>query len=49
MNKKDNEIPVFFAVDDCYIPFLAVTIESLIKHTSKNNKYALKILFTSIT
>ncbi|MCI8310473.1 MAG: glycosyltransferase family 8 protein [Clostridia bacterium] len=49
MNKKDNEIPVFFAVDDCYIPFLAVTIESLIKHTSKNNNYALKILFTSIT
>lgn len=43
-----KEIPVFFAVDDNYIPFLAVTIKSLIANSSKENNYALKILYTKI-
>jgi lipopolysaccharide biosynthesis glycosyltransferase len=47
--KIKNEIPVFFAVDDHYIPFLAVTITSLIEHSSSENNYILNILFTSIT
>jgi len=47
MNNK--KLPIFFAVDDCYIPFLAVTLESLIKHSSKDNNYELNILYTSIT
>jgi lipopolysaccharide biosynthesis glycosyltransferase len=46
---KENNIPVFFAVDDCYIPFLAVTITSLIEHASHKNHYDLKVLFTSIS
>lgn len=44
-----NEIPIFFAVDDNYIPFLAVTICSLVEKASKENNYNLKILYTNIT
>ena len=29
-NKGRKEIPIFFAVDDGYIPFLAVSIQSLV-------------------
>ena len=46
MNK---EIPVFFAVDNGYIPFLSVALRSLIDNTSKENIYAIKLLFTSVT
>ena len=46
MNK---EIPVFFAVDNGYIPFLSVELRSLIDNTSKENIYAIKILYTNVT
>ena len=46
MNK---EIPVFFAVDNGYIPFLGVALKSLIDNTSEKNKYAIKVLYTSVT
>lgn len=44
-----KEIPIFFAVDDAYIPFLAVTIKSLSKKINKSNIYNLRILYTNIT
>ena len=48
--EKDNEIiPIFFAVDDGYAPFLAVALESLIENASKDYNYAIKILYTNIT
>ena len=43
MNSKLKEIPIFFAVDDTYIPFLAVSLQSLIDNSSKENKYLEKI------
>lgn len=46
MNNK--HIPIFFSVDDGYIPFLAVTIESLIKNASKDYMYSIKILYTNV-
>ena len=46
MNK---EIPVFFAVDNGYVPFLSVALRSLIDNTSKENIYAIKILYTNVT
>ena len=46
MNK---EIPVFFAVDNGYISFLGVALKSLIDNTSEKNKYAIKVLYTSVT
>lgn len=44
-----TEIPIFFAADDAYIPFLAVTIKSLIDKINKSNIYNLRILYTNIT
>lgn len=37
-------IPIFFACDDAYIPFLAVALASLEKNASRNYYYAIKIL-----
>lgn len=37
-------IPVFFSCDNTYIPFLGVTINSLIKNASPHNQYDLYIL-----
>lgn len=48
MFNKKNTIPIFFAVDDAYIPFLAVAIYSLVKHANKENEYIIKILYTDI-
>lgn len=44
-----KEIPIFFALNDAYIPFLAVTIKSLIDNSSENYLYNLRILYTSIS
>ena len=49
MNNNLKEIPVFFTVDDGYIPFLAISLKSLIDNTSLKNKYEVKILYTNIT
>lgn len=49
MNKELKEIPIFFAVDDCYIPFLSVAMQSVIDNSSKENKYAIKILYTNVS
>lgn len=49
MNNKLKEIPVFFAVDDRYIPFLAVTMKSVIENSSKENNYAFKVLYTNVS
>lgn len=44
-----KEIPIFFAVDDGYCPFLAVAIQSLIDNSSRENTYFIKILNTDIS
>lgn len=44
-----REIPVFFAVDDSYCPFLAVAIQSLLDNSSRENVYLIKILNTDIS
>lgn len=43
-----QEIPIFFAVDDAYIPFLAVTIQFLSENIDNKNKYIIRILYTNI-
>ena len=48
MEKENKVIPIFFAVDDRYTPFLAVTLKSLIENASKEYNYAIKILCTDI-
>lgn len=47
--KKRKEIPIFFAADDNYIPFLAVSIKSMLENASTNYKYVIKILHTNIS
>lgn len=47
--KNGREIPVFFAVDNGYCPFLAVAIQSLIDNSSADNRYLIKILNTDIS
>ena len=49
MNKELKEIPIFFAVDDGYIPFLAVSMQSLIDNSSEENKYVIKVLYTNVS
>lgn len=44
-----REIPIFFAVDDGYCPFLAVAIQSLIDNSSRENTYLIKVLHTNIS
>ena len=41
-------IPIFFAVDDGYVPFLAVALQSIIENSSKEYFYSIKILYTNI-
>ena len=49
MENNLEVIPIFFAVDDGYMPFLAVALQSLIENSSKNYYYSIKILYTNIT
>lgn len=49
MNQKEKEIPIFFAVDDNYMPFLAVSLQSLIANASAKNYYSIKVLHTNIS
>lgn len=49
MENNLEVIPIFFAVDDGYIPFLAVTLESLIDNSSEQYYYSIKILHTNIS
>ena len=51
-NKKEtskNIIPIFFTTDDNYIPFLTVSIYSLIKNSSIKNYYKIYILNTGLS
>lgn len=48
MNDSNKGIPIFFAVDDGYIPFLAVTLQSLVENSSSSNQYSIKILHTNV-
>ena len=47
LNVIKGEIPIFFSCDDNYIPFLAVTLESLEKNASKNYNYVIKVLHSN--
>lgn len=46
---KNKTIPIFFACNDKYVPYLDVAIISLISHASKENKYEITILKTDVT
>ena len=49
MENNSKVIPIFFAVDDGYIPFLAVTLQSMLENASKDYYDVIKILYTNIS
>ena len=49
MKKEKQVIPIFFATDDKYIPFLAVALQSLIENSSDTNNYVIKIVRRKIS
>lgn len=49
LSGNSRVIPVFYAVDDGYVPFLSVSIRSLIDNSSKKYRYKIYILHTDIT
>lgn len=44
-----EEIPVFFSVNECYVPYLDIAIASLIRNASKAYRYRLIILNTGLS
>lgn len=46
---KKEIIPIFFAVDDNYVPQLKIAMNSLMDHASKNYKYSIIVLNTSLS
>lgn len=46
---KKNNIPVIFSVDDNYMPYLSVCIDSLVKNTSSKNNYDIWILCRNLS
>lgn len=48
MHNGLQAIPIFFAIDDAYTPFLAVALQSLIDNASTDYKYLIKILHTNV-
>ena len=49
MEQNKQVLPIFFAVDDGYMPFLAVTLQSLVDNSSTEYYYLIKILYTNIS
>ncbi len=47
--EKRKQIPIFFAIDDNYTPFLAVALQSLVESSSKENYYEIKVLYMNIS
>ncbi len=45
---KTKEIPICFATDDNYVPFLAIAITSLLDNASKDNFYQIFVLITKL-
>lgn len=44
--KNEKIIPIFFAADENYMPFLAVTLTSMKKYINKEREYAIHVLYT---
>ena len=49
MNEEKEIIPIFFAIDDRYIPFMAVCLQSITEHLSEDKLYEIKVLYTKVS
>ena len=48
-SKFNEVVPIFFTVDNIYIPMLAACLASIVDHISDENLYVVKILHTNIS
>ena len=46
---KRKIIPIFFACDDNFVPYMIVSLKSLIVHASSQNEYRIHILYTQMS
>ncbi len=44
-----NEVPIFFAIDDAYAPYLAVALNSAVKNSSSERQYRAIVLYTELS
>ncbi|WP_125589316.1 glycosyltransferase family 8 protein [Companilactobacillus jidongensis] len=44
-----KEIPIFYSINDKYVPYLSVSIESIIENASDDNIYRIKILYQKLS
>ena len=47
--KEKKVIPVFFAADDKYVPFLAVTLQSIKERASSDDEYRIYVLHAGVS
>ena len=43
-----KQIPIFFAIDNSYAPFLAVALNSLVEHSKEQNDYNITVLYKDL-
>ncbi len=48
-SSKKGKIPIFFATDDNYLPFLAVTLESIWENSSHEYDYEIYVLHSGVS
>ena len=46
---KGEKINIFFAIDENYTPFLAVTLQSLVDNIKSDNEYCIRVLYTKMS
>ncbi len=46
---NNNEIPIFFSIDDNYAPYLATALRSAIANSSPDKKYKIMILYRDLS
>lgn len=47
--KRKKIIPIFFAADDKYVPYLAVTLQSIKERISLENEYRIYVLHSGVS
>ncbi len=48
-NNQGNLIPIFFATDDNYAPYLVVALQSMLDHADKSYDYKVHVLCTTLS
>ncbi len=48
-NYSENVVPVVYASDDKYAPYMYISIKSLISHTNQDTYYQIYVLYTNLT